>query len=122
MSEDRLERERNKKMKGDGAAPSSSSQSGHQQNLLFGSNANATTNNYPSSMARASSSNSTSSNSSGSSNNANSNIGPNSVNNVNDRQNGSSDRDKDVKMNPKMSKALSTSAKRYTDVSLTSTF
>jgi hypothetical protein len=52
------------------------------------------------------------SNNNNNSNNSNNNLNNNSNNNSNERQNGERD-NKDIKMNPKMSKALSTSAKRF---------
>ena len=109
MSEERLERDRNKKMRLSADTPSASSQSPVAAIAGTSNSANTTPN---ASRQAVRPTNSVNTNNTTNSNATNSN----SVNNnSNERQNGDRDREvnKDIKMNPKMSKALSTSAKRY---------
>lgn len=108
MSEERLERDRNKKMRLSADTPSASSQSPVAAIAGTSNSANTTPN---ASRQAVRPTNSVNTNNTTNSNATNSN----SVNNnSNERQNGDRDREvnKDIKMNPKMSKALSTSAKR----------
>ncbi|CAG2116610.1 unnamed protein product [Medioppia subpectinata] len=108
MSDERLERERNKKMRvsADTSGPSSAANSSPQTSAgTSGSNngSNTTPNSTPNRHVVRHTNNS----------NNNNNTTPNAITNTTDRQNGDTrDANKDIKMNPKMSKALSTSAKR----------
>ncbi|CAG2166127.1 unnamed protein product [Oppiella nova] len=115
MSDDRLERDRNKKMRvsADTSGPSNASP------MTTASSATAQT----SAGTSAHTSATTATNSgrhvvrhtnANNNNNSNSttNTNNNAINSTPERQNGERDPNKDIKMNPKMSKALSTSAKR----------